>query len=141
MLAGNTPVLVHNCGGGSEASPKRDLYRADTRTPDEMFGGFHPKGTNMDHEAHVFSNPSDSGYISTSDTRGAAEEFAHDNYLDDAHIYHVRGNGIDVNATFGARSPFPHEREISVPGSIATEDIVGAWSPGGDWIPNPGFRP
>jgi len=54
------------------------------------------------------------------------------------YVYMMRGSGIDVNATYGAKSPFPWEKEIAVPGGVRGGSIEGAWGPRG-WINNPGF--
>ena len=98
------------------------LYRADSRGPDEIFKtGFEPKGNNMDLWAHVTENPADSGYVSTTSSLQAAQDFADENGLD--YIYRVQANGVDVNATFGEDSPFPWEHEVAVPGSIPPSAI------------------
>ncbi|MFF1793197.1 RHS repeat-associated core domain-containing protein [Kitasatospora sp. NPDC058263] len=133
VLAGTTPVLVHNCGS---------VYRADTRGHDEIFAnGFEPKGDNLDINQHVHENRTDSGFVSTSRTRGAAEGFANDVYMDDdTHIYKIRGKGIDVNAHFGDSSPYPWEEEVAVAGKIHPHDIEGVWNHLGEWTANPGFR-
>ncbi|MBO1332570.1 polymorphic toxin-type HINT domain-containing protein [Streptomyces sp. VRA16 Mangrove soil] len=132
VLAGATPVLVHNCN---------TLYRADTRGPDEIFAnGFKPKGDNLDLIQHVLQYRPDSGFVATSRSLAAAQRFAKDAGME-AHIYKIRGSGIDVNATLGPTSPHPHEKEIAVPGIIHPHDIEGVWNPLGQWIPNPMFRP
>ncbi|MCX4756203.1 scabin-related ADP-ribosyltransferase [Kitasatospora purpeofusca] len=118
------------------------MYRADTRGHDEIFAnGFEPKGDNLDINQHVHENRTDSGFVSTSRTRGAAEGVANDFYMDDdTHIYKIRGSGIDVNAHFGKNSPYPWEEEIALAGKVHPHDIEGVWNHLGEWTPNPRFR-
>jgi Scabin-like len=118
------------------------LFRADTRAPGEVFDrGFSPKGNNMDLWEHVTRNPSDSGYVATSKSLRSAQDFNQD-YLGGAgNIYKLRGSGIDVNARFGANSPYPWENEVAVPRPISGSCIEGCWLPGGQWVPNPGYSP
>jgi len=119
----------------AEDTGAQTLFRADSRSPEEIFrGGFEPKGSNMDLWAHVTENPADSGFVSTSKSLGAAQEFAEENGVD--YIYRVRANGVDVNATLGENSPFPWEHEVAVPGPISSGSVEGAWGPGG-WLANP----
>lgn len=130
-------------GGGfddlGEPNPVRTVFRADLRDPGDIFsGGFTPKGSNMDLWDHVNNNPPDSGFVSTTKSMGSAIDFA--NMIGSDYIYQARASGYDVNAIFGAMSPFPWEREISVPGPIPPSDIEGVWGPRG-WVPNPGFGP
>ena len=115
------------------------LFRADTRGPEEIFSqGFEPKGGNMNLWEHVTQNPADSGFVSTTKSLSSAEDFAGEVRAD--YIYRLRATGADVNATFGARSPFPWENEVAVPGPVPASSIEGAWGPGG-WIDNPLFAP
>jgi hypothetical protein len=122
--------------GGDAANT---VFRADGRGPEEIFTkGFEPKGDNMDLFEHASSNPSDSGYVSTSSRLGFAQDWAAENGYD--YIYKLRATGLDVNAELGADSPFPWENEIAVPRAIPGSDIEGVWGPGG-WTDNPGFAP
>ena len=118
------------------------VFRADTRGPADIFsGGFQAKGSNMDLWAHVNLNPSgwgSSDIVSTTKSWASAQDFAA--LIRANYIYEARASGLDVNAIFGARSPFPWENEISVPNLVSPSDIRGAWGPGG-WIPNPGYVP
>lgn len=115
------------------------VFRADARGPEEIFPkGFVPKGNNMDLLKHASSNPSDSGYVSTSSRLGFAQDWAAENGYD--YIYKLRATGRDVNAELGADSPFPWENEIAVPRPIPGSDIQGVWGPEG-WMDNPGFAP
>jgi RHS repeat-associated protein len=150
VVAGDTPVLVHNCGdarfvvdsNGTATDLRAPLFRADDRHPNEIFGsGFQPKGGNLNIDDHVYSNPEDSGFISTSKTEAAARQFANDNYMDTGYVYKLRGSGIDVNERFGNASPYPWEKEIAVPGPIEPHNIEGAWSiETSEWFANPGWR-
>ncbi len=114
------PVLVHNEGkkGDSYCPEDGDLYRADTRDPEEIFEkGFVPLGKNMNLEEHasgLSSSPyaDDSGYVATTKRETHADSRK-------GHVYVLRGvTGIDVNEELGADSPFPYEEEIAVPGKI-----------------------
>jgi hypothetical protein len=84
----------------------------------------------MDLWSHVTENPSDSGYVSTSSSAQAAQDFAEENGL--GYVYRVRADGIDVNATFGEASPYPWEQEVAVPGAIPPSAIDGL-----SWTANP----
>ncbi|MFV2128216.1 enterotoxin A family protein [Micromonospora sp. LOL_013] len=129
MIAGTTPVLVHNCG---------DTFRSDTRGPDEIFEtGFEPRGSNMDLEEHVAGvsgtyTPA-SGYVST--TTSEAHAISRGGY-----VYRIRGvDGIDVNKAIPGNR-MAHEREIAVPGRVPTECIVGCRMPDGTFRSNPNLR-
>jgi hypothetical protein len=101
------------------------VFRADTRGPADIFSsGFRAKGSNMNLWEHVNLNPSDSGFVSTTDSWASAQDFA--SLIRANYIYEARASGLDVNAIFGARSPFPWENEISVPNLISPSDIRGA---------------
>ncbi|MER7130103.1 LamG-like jellyroll fold domain-containing protein [Streptosporangium saharense] len=136
VVAGDQAVLVHN----DDPEYEGDLYRADDRRRGDLFkNGFTSKGTNMSIDAHVNQNPEDSGYISTSRTRKAAEQFANENYMDQGSIYKLRGKGVNINAKFRDRSPYPWEEEVAVPRKIDPSDIYGAWDiETGEWFSNPG---
>jgi hypothetical protein len=58
-------------------------------------------------------------------------------------VFVVRPHGgIDVNATLGARSPFPNELEIAVPHSISPADVRAVTFPQqGFSTLNPNWRP
>ncbi|MGA3565240.1 polymorphic toxin-type HINT domain-containing protein [Micromonosporaceae bacterium DT59] len=125
VIAGNTPVLVHNCGG-------QTLYRSDTRAPEEIFEtGFEPRGNNMDLMEHASGWSRDSGYVATTTSERVAIGRG-------GNVYEVRASGRDVNKEFPG-NPFSHEREIAVPGRIGPECIVSCRLPDGTRIANPNY--
>jgi hypothetical protein len=133
VLAGATPVLVHNCG---------DVYRSDTRDPSEIFdGGFAPKGGNMNLEEHVSGVSGvytpDSGFVSTTTSKSHALSRKGHTYVIDS-----RGvsGGIDVNKRIPG-NVHANEAEIAVPRAIDSCHIRGCWhETTGEWIPNPNYR-
>lgn len=119
-------------------------FRADSRPWSQIFvDGFQPRGTSNDLFAHALDNANPpSAFVPTSTSYDVARDFAirggHDN------VYVVRPtNGIDVNATLGARSPFPNELEIAVPQpGIAASDVRAVTLESqGISILNPNWRP
>jgi hypothetical protein len=125
VVAGTTPVLVHNCGGET-------LYRSDTRPPSEIFDtGFDPRGSNMDVLEHASGWSKDSGYVAT--TRSESVAIRRGGY-----VYEVRADGVDVNKAFPG-NPFSHEQEVAVPGRIGPECIVACRLPDGTRVPNPNY--
>jgi hypothetical protein len=128
VLAGATPILVHNTGPCPE-----DVYRSDTRHASEIFEkGFEPRGNNMDVAEHASGISRDSGFVSTSKSESVATGRG-------GNIYTIRGkSGVDVNKEFPG-NPFAHEQEIAIPGRVDTCYIVGCRPPGGGWMPNPNF--
>jgi hypothetical protein len=51
-------------------------------------------------------------------------------------------DGIDVNATLGASSPYPWEEEIAVPWLVAPSDVRGVTIQGGSFsMLNPNYLP
>ncbi|MFI0163383.1 polymorphic toxin-type HINT domain-containing protein [Streptomyces sp. NPDC017095] len=133
VLAGATPVLVHNCG---------DVYRSDTRDPSVIFGGgFAPKGNNMNLEEHVAGVSGvytpDSGFVSTTTSKSHALSRKGHTYVIDS-----RGvsGGIDVNKTIPG-NVHADEAEIAVPRTIDSCHIRGCWhETTGEWTPNPNYR-
>ncbi|MER6563531.1 hypothetical protein ABT300_38575 [Streptomyces sp. NPDC001027] len=70
---------LHNADIDPQRSFPRDLYRGDSRPPEEIFrDGFTARGHNNDLVAHVHGGERhmDSNYISTTGTRTVAESFA-----------------------------------------------------------------
>ena len=63
------------------------------------------------------------GSLRTTNSWASAQDFA--SLIRANYIYEARASGFDVNAIFGARSPFPWENEISVPNLISPSDIRG----------------
>jgi hypothetical protein len=92
----------------------------------------------MDLWAHVTQDPADSGFVSTSKSLSAAQDFA--GQINADYVYRLRAEGIDVNETLGESSPFPWEHEVAVPGSVPPSAIEGVWRPEG-WLGNPSLAP
>ena len=111
----------------------RPTFRGDSRPPSEVFNdGFEAVGGDMDLLRHAEGYPN-SGYVSTSTSPTVARDFG-------PNVYEVRApGGIDLNATLGARSPFPNELEIAFPGRVQSCHIVGCTTASGRWVPNPGY--
>lgn len=112
-------------------------------TPDIAFeSGISSKGIGNDLLAHVSSNTTAGNFVSTSKKRDIAEAFAGKN----GYVYKIQTDrGIDVNKVLGEKSPYPEQSEISIPGSIRSSEIVGAWKVREgkiteDFISNPNFR-
>lgn len=77
----------------------------------------------------------DSGFVSTSMTREAADNWAQQNGFE--YVYKLRGWGVDVNDTLdlSPESPFYKEQEMAIPSSVPGSDIMGSWGPDG-WTDN-----
>jgi YD repeat-containing protein len=121
------------------------IFRGDGRGPDVIFQeGLQPKGPNQDLYRYAAENV-DSVFVSTSKSPNIAREFA--SYQGEGYVYTIRGHSasVDVNAVLGNRSPFPHEREIAVPGGVRPTGIMGGRLVGpdgtfiGPFIKNPGY--
>jgi hypothetical protein len=70
---------LHNADLDPQSAFPRDLYRGDSRSPDEIFrDGFTARGGNNDLVTHVHGGEGsmDSNYISTTGTLAVAETFA-----------------------------------------------------------------
>lgn len=122
------------------------VFRGDGRPPTQIFDeGFKASGTSTDVLNHATTN-SNSGLISTSSTPNVAREFA--DMQVGGYVYTVRKppQALDVNATLGAKSPYPQEFEIAVLGAIRPQDILGARHVGtngkfvGPFVKNPRFQ-
>ncbi|MBT2445660.1 hypothetical protein J7F03_00875 [Streptomyces sp. ISL-43] len=121
VLAGATPVLVHNCG---------TVYRGDSRSPIEIeeAGGFMPHdpdaGTTLGDYAE---NNTHSRYVGTSRHNQTATEFPQGSRS--GYVYEIRGapGGIDVNARMGGMNPNAHEAEIAFDGGIPWEYVTRVW--------------
>ncbi|MDW6092418.1 hemagglutinin repeat-containing protein [Vibrio rhizosphaerae] len=118
---GEGTVLARNNHVSSESTDVPEYtYRGDSREPDIIFNeGFQTRGNSTDLLAHALDNTKPpSNYIPTSKSADVAADF------DPDYIYVVRPvNGIDVNKTLGADSPFPTELEIAIPNGVAPKDI------------------
>jgi RHS repeat-associated protein len=128
VMAGITPILVHNC----------NLYRSDTREPSEIFDvGFKSKGGNMNLDEHVAGVAGvytpESGYVSTSTSEAHAIGRG-------GNVYAISGvnTGTDVNEAIPG-NVHSDESEIAVPHGIDSSCIVGCRLRDGTWVPNPNF--
>lgn len=137
MLAGTTPVLVHNCD---------PVYRVDGRSHEDIFkNGFSPKGDNLNIEEHAAGvtgqyGISESGYVATTTSKSVALARQ---ATGGGNVYEICGNcvkrGVDVNKALGGDNVYSHEREIAVPGRIDSSCIVSCTLPNGRVIPNPNY--
>ncbi|MFS6938726.1 enterotoxin A family protein [Neisseria animaloris] len=104
-------------------------FRGDTRGPNIIFKiGFKPKGSSGDLLLHAKDNNiPPSNFVSTSKSREVTEQFETQFGTSDGFVYAIKSrNGIDVNATLGSKSPYPHEAEIAIPNGVSSQDILGA---------------
>jgi hypothetical protein len=84
--------------------------------------------------------------ISTSISPNVGREFAEMQV--EGYVYTVRKppQALDVNATLGAKSPYPQELEVVILGAIRPQDILGARQVSADgkfigsFIKNPKFN-
>jgi hypothetical protein len=129
-----------------EGVQPQTVFRGErsSRTPVKVFEeGIPAKGTNADLEAHVAANLKDSNFVATSIRPAIAKGFAGKN----GYVYVIRTkNGIDVNATLGAKSPFPEQFEVAIPGGVANSEVMGAFPMkngeiAGPFVPNPNYKP
>ena len=103
--------------------------------------GLEAKGADTDLLRHVSANQIDTNFVATSRKIEIAEEFAGKNGF----VFAIGSRrGVDVNATLGAKSPFPEQFEFAIPDGISNTEIIGAFSTSqgkisGDFIPNPNF--
>ncbi len=117
------------------------IFRGTESIPDIKFQkGFKAKGENYNLPDHVFNNPDDSGFISTSKSKDVAATF-------DDYVYEIRykNDGLDVNEILGDQHKHAHELEMSIFDKIDASDIRGAYPVNadgslGDFIPNPNFK-
>jgi hypothetical protein len=148
VLAGTTPVLVHNCPNDESG----DTFRVDTRGPDTVFenragpdttifeSGLEPRGDNMSLEEHVSglagTYTPDSGYVATVTSHNYAATRAG---VPSIYIkFATARKGIDVNQEIPG-NVMGHEGEITVLENIPTECIVGCHMPDGTFVDNPNF--
>lgn len=135
-----------DCVVAPNSPQAQTLFRGErsSRTPVKVFEeGLPPKGTNADLEAHVAANLKDSNFIATSIRPAIAKGFAGKN----GYVYVIRTErGIDVNATLGAKSPFPEQFEVAIPGGVKSSEVMGAFPMkngeiAGEFVRNPGYQP
>lgn len=87
-----------------------------------------------------------SGYVSSTTSRGFAINWVNDHLNHNGYVYHIRAtpNFIDVNGTLRNYSPHAEELEIAALGTIHWNQIIG-WErvrggTVGDFIHNPDYR-
>ncbi|MFD7877462.1 polymorphic toxin-type HINT domain-containing protein [Streptomyces sp. NPDC059766] len=130
VLAGVTPVLVHNTDGDRRTVPKT-VYRGDARSPEEVrdAGGFMPKDPNSDATLLDYvENNTASRFVGTSRYAQTAVTFPLGNRT--GYVYEIEGapNGIDVNETVGlGLNQNDHEAEIAFDGGIPWEYVTRVW--------------
>ena len=126
------------------AEPPEMVYRADMGRPDEIkrAGGFYPRGMDgsrpnqpppninlFDHTNGAATGMArhDSGYVSTSRSRGLAISWINDHLNHNAYIYHIRAtpNMVDVNEILQGYSPHPMELEFAALGIIRWDQVIG----------------
>jgi hypothetical protein len=128
------------------ADDVRLYHLSDTEYTEVFANGLRPQGNHLGHLIeHVYRNPADTGYVSTS------RNISHDPAGSPRHGYQWRYDvrapgGVDVNATLDFASPFPGQDEVVFPGGIDARFIRGAQqvvngSPTGPYIVNPAFDP
>lgn len=146
ILAPKTTIPVAPSNAPTEGAQPRTVFRGErsSRTPVKVFEeGIPPKGTNADLEAHVAANLKDSNFVATSIRPAIAKGFAGKNGY--VHVIRTQ-NGIHVNATLGAKSPFPEQFEVAIPGGVSNSEVMGAFPMkngeiAGEFIRNPNYKP
>jgi hypothetical protein len=116
------PIVVKVAGGMFSNATRADRQRHELAAPNDAVN---PVLDNVAHQLHGKLNTDSSGFVSTSSSRYASQEFIHRDLGTNGYIYLVRVRaGVVVNETWAA-PPSPQEFEISVPGAIFWEDVVG----------------
>ncbi len=123
-------------------------YRRDTRDPATIFkDGFQPRGTSTDLKDYALNN-TPSVYVGTTSDKSVATGSSFCTTAGkEPYVYTCHPQtGVDVNSALGSSSPYPHEKEIAVPGGVATQDIEGGQKVNnngtlGPMIPNPNYVP
>ncbi|MBA9082659.1 MULTISPECIES: enterotoxin A family protein [Bartonella] len=153
-------IFIFSCS--AFADNVKQVYRAAMDTPEsvKIAGGFYPRGMDgsrpnqpppninlWDHTHGLATGMSrhDSGYVSTTTSRGFAISWVN-NYLNhNGYVYHISAtpNFIDVNASLRQYSPHPEELEMAALGVIHWNQIIG-WERVrsgnvGEFVPNPDY--
>ncbi len=115
------PILVKAAGGMFANATRDDRQEA---VKERVAAGNAP----LDHVSHQLAgkhNTDSSGYVSVSSSRYATQEFIRRDLKNNGFVYLVRVRaGVCVNKTW-TQPPSPQECEVSVPGAIPWEDVVG----------------
>ena len=149
--------------GAVYANEVEKVYRAAFESPQDikLAGGFFPRGMdgsrpnqpppninlwNHTHGADTGMSRHDSGYVSTTTSRGFAISWVNDHLNHNGYVYHIRAtpNFIDVNLTLRNYSPHSEELEQAALGIIHWTQIIG-WervrgSNVGEFVANPDYR-
>ena len=161
VVAGNTPVLVHNinadeCPISGLVVPSRSIvtpttvFRGDLRSPDVVgASGFTARGTNTDLMDYVINN-TDSAWVGTSTIENRAAMFPKGKTGVARWVYQMMnpGVGVDVNSALGMRFRLFYEQssehEILFPGidpSTILQARLWRWGqPTGEVWTNPEFE-
>ncbi|WP_407965665.1 enterotoxin A family protein [Bartonella sp. C271] len=145
------------------ADDVRKVYRAAMESPEEIKreGGFMPRGMdgtrpnqpppdinlwNHVHGSETGMSRHNSGYVSTTTSRGFAINWVNDHLNHNGYVYHIRAtpNFIDVNASLRHYSPHQEELEMAALGMIHWNQVIG-WErvrggTVGEFVPNPDYR-
>ncbi|AQX28468.1 MULTISPECIES: enterotoxin A family protein [unclassified Bartonella] len=140
-----------------------EVYRAAMDTPESIkaAGGFYPRGMdgsrpnqpppdinlwNHVHGADTGMSRHNSGYVSTTTSRGLAIRWVNDHLNHNGYVYRIRAtpNFIDVNASLRHYSPHSEELEVSALGVIHWNQVIG-WERVrggrvGSFVHNPDYR-
>nr|WP_237405209.1 polymorphic toxin-type HINT domain-containing protein [Streptomyces sp. SN-593] len=143
VLAGTTPVLVHNTDGGICDLNDGYLYRGLAKGHHEYDaaaeGRAVPRGTSTDIDAHSDGNATDTIYTSWSDDPEVAQfgaENLGDDYVGEGVMLRVRVEGIDPSRVIqihGTQYERFFEDEHLISGEVLADDISTdfgeTWSP------------
>lgn len=153
-------MLVPTC---SFADSFDKVYRAAMETPEQIknAGGFFPRGMDGSRpnqpppDINLFNHANgaetgmaryNSGYVSTTTSRGFAINWVNDHLNHNGFVYHIRAtpNFIDVNETLRNYSPHSEELEQAALGVIHWSQVIG-WERVrggqiGEFIANPDYR-
>ena len=122
---------------------REPLYRADDRSPDEMFDqGFHPRDPTVTALDDYVNKARPSAFVGTSRRQDI------DNVFPRGYVYEVDApGGIDVGRTMPAVSGrLGHEQEVAFVGGVHRRYVSGAWPTGvartpSNFIAKPHFDP
>ena len=113
-----------------------NVYRWDDRPPGNVFGqDMQPQESSSNHSlyTHTLGN-TPTHYLSTS----SSPTFQWDKQ--NRYVLSPPAGTLDANATLGTHSPYPHQSEAAVPGSIPGGNFVAAENPTTGEVEFPGRR-
>lgn len=139
VLAGTTPVLVHNNCDLNDGYFYRGLAKGHHEYDNAAQGRAVPRGTHADIDAHTGGNDTDSIYTSWTDDPETAQFHAEnlgDNFIGEGVMMRVRVEGIDpsrITQIHGTQYERFFEDEHLISGEIMADDISFdfglTWSP------------